>query len=338
MRVPPELRVRAAGRLVRRDRLDAERSGQEFLDAAARNGIDVGLMWATLRGDAAGEGAAGGGGECVGETCLAVRAPGRTAMLFVSGESGESVGARGSEGASPGDRGDSERAALLEAACAYLGSPTDGRPAVRLAQALLEPEERSQARAFERAGFLRLGELAYMRRTMPRRAERDPRWPADVEVVSYADLDPLCRVGVLERALGRTYERTLDCPELCGRREIADVIESHTSVGVHDPSMWWIVFAGGEAEGCALLSPCPEQGSVELVYMGISSALRGRGVGSALLGHALNRVAGRAEGYVTCAVDTRNAPALRMYRNAKFKRFATRVPLIRSLGVARGGG
>ena len=76
------------------------------------------------------------------------------------------------------------------------------------------------------------------------------------------------------KALERSYVDTLDCPELCGLRVVDDVLESHRSVGVFDPGMWWLVMAEDEPEGCMLLSACPEQNAVELVYLGISPRLR----------------------------------------------------------------
>jgi ribosomal protein S18 acetylase RimI-like enzyme len=42
-------------------------------------------------------------------------------------------------------------------------------------------------------------------------------------------------------------------------------------------------------------------------------------------------------GGLTCAVDTRNAPAMRLYHRLGFERFATRIPLVRALSSAAHG-
>jgi ribosomal protein S18 acetylase RimI-like enzyme len=138
-------------------------------------------------------------------------------------------------------------------------------------------------------------------------------------------------MSLLSKALERTYEETMDCPELCGMRVVGDVLESHRSVGVFDPGMWWLVMDSGEPEGCMLLSACPEQNAVELVYLGLSPRLRGRGLGSSLLMMGVQSLTGRPEKMLTCAVDTRNAPAMALYRRCGFQRFAVRVPLVLSL-------
>ena len=87
----------------------------------------------------------------------------------------------------------------------------------------------------------------------------------------------------LLEALESSYQDTLDCPELCGLRETPDVLDSHRSTGVFDPALWWMVHVNGQARGCALFNRCPEQRTIELVYLGLSPELRGRGLGKWLL-------------------------------------------------------
>jgi ribosomal protein S18 acetylase RimI-like enzyme len=120
---------------------------------------------------------------------------------------------------------------------------------------------------------------------------------------------------------------------LCGLRAVSDVLESHKSVGRYDPALWWVVFDAHRPRGCALFSVSPEHDSVELVYLGLGPACRGRGLGSALLDRSLRALGPRLlmSGGVTCAVDTRNTPALRLYAHAGFARFGVRIPMIRAL-------
>ena len=50
-----------------------------------------------------------------------------------------------------------------------------------------------------------------------------------------------------------------------------------------------------------------------------------------LLSMGVQSLTGRAERMLTCAVDTRNTPAMSLYRRCGFQRFGVRVPLVLSL-------
>jgi ribosomal protein S18 acetylase RimI-like enzyme len=252
-----------------------------------------------------------------------------------------------------------ERVALIRRACQEVGAPgPEGVPRAVLAQALLESRETDAAQALAGAGFLRLGDLAYMRRPLSRTGPgrvleqaTHPVWPEGLRVCSVEQLlgegHPRERVDAwLVQALERSYIDTQDCPELCGMRSTEQVLDSHRSVGVFDPSLWWIAIDGSEiARACLLLSVCPEHDSVELVYLGLAPEVRGKGLGSMLLSFGLRRLYDHAlaprptpgrvhfggSGGMTCAVDTRNAPATKLYKHAGFERFGLRVPFVRSL-------
>jgi ribosomal protein S18 acetylase RimI-like enzyme len=140
--------------------------------------------------------------------------------------------------------------------------------------------------------------------------------------------------ALLAQALDASYVGTQDCPALCGMRTTADVIESHKAVGQFDPRLWFLVMISGQPVGCMLLSCAAGPETAELVYLGLGPVARGRGIAAALLDLGMQRLESRSEATLACAVDTRNAPALRLYRRAKFKRFATRVALVRSLRSA----
>jgi mycothiol synthase len=279
------------------------------------------LMWATL----------GTGGKAdlhVRQVCLAVIGAGRTAVVFISGPG------RGRR--SPAERAEdlAERTATIEAACGWLASERAG--SVRIVQSLPEPGESWAVGALEGAKFQRVGDLAYLRCPLSRKRVAVPTqgaWPAEMEVrpmASAARGHP--DRALLAAALEATYEKTLDCPGLCGMRETEDVIDSHIATGEFDPSLWWLVLAGGKAQGCVLFNPCPDQNSVELVYLGVSPALRGTGMGAKLLTHGMSRIVGPGRLSVTCAVDRRNAPAIALYRRAGFAEFSGRAAYVRPLG------
>jgi RimJ/RimL family protein N-acetyltransferase len=137
--------------------------------------------------------------------------------------------------------------------------------------------------------------------------------------------------GALIAALDRSYEQTLDCPELCGLRRTHDVLDSHRATGAWSPALWWLVYLHDQPHGCLLINHCPEHSSVELVYLGVSPQLRGRGLGTRLLDLGLSLLAGVEADHIACAVDLRNIPARRLYERAGFREFGRRIALVRPL-------
>jgi mycothiol synthase len=311
--IPPSLRLSAAKRLVDASSGSIEQAASRFLASAPDHGIDLDLLW----------GAIGADGE-VADVCLAVLGAGRTAMLFISRPR-------------PGEGGDDARAACIRAAGAGLAGRFGRR--VVIAQALPEPSEPWALRAFREAGFIHVGDLAYLSRPVhpaDAGAAGQP-WPAGVTV---RPIRTLSRGSddrrQLATAMERSYEGTLDCPELCGLRETEDVIDSHASTGRWTPALWRVVALDGRPEGCVLLNPSPALRSVELVYLGLGPDLRGRGIGVRLMRDSLALAAARRKrdgaDSMTCAVDRRNAPALRLYERLGFDEIAARVALVRPLG------
>lgn len=339
-------------RLVADQTDDPHTGAVRFLESAGQMGIDLSLMWASVPSGASDSPAVI---PEVRHVCLLVRGAGRTAMLFVSGPSrGSRRGGRGGRGEpeAPGSRQAAiERAAVIQAACEIAAKPEPGnaRTPSRLAQALLEPRERDALVGFLAAGFTQVGDLAYMRRQGSAPADA-PELPGDVALVSVErlveEIGETAAYGQLVDLLERTYVDTQDCPELCGLREAGDVLESHRGIGRFDPALWWVARIGGRAAGCMLFNVLPEHDSVELVYLGLAPEVRSRGLGGRMLTLGLRHLHGRpldgaargrvyvGAGGVTCAVDTRNTPALRLYRRLGFQRMGVRVPVVKRLSSA----
>jgi ribosomal protein S18 acetylase RimI-like enzyme len=84
-----------------------------------------------------------------------------------------------------------------------------------------------------------------------------------------------------------------------------------------------------------LLNPVPDLRSVELVYIGLGPDLRARGLGDRLLRDALGLAAARRKrdcaDAITCAVDRRNQPALRLYKRHGFREISGRIAFVRPL-------
>lgn len=287
----------AASRLIEASTGGGHDATRQFLAAAAQHQIDLRNMWASID-------TAGGG---VRQVCLGVPGAGRTLMMFTS---------------QPEDHEQRvELGAVIDATCA-------GTPGPVLAQALLDHREASMLEAYEAGGFQRLTRLAYLRRPVPQPAEfGTPAWPEDISVQPWQAGDDEEVVATLPR----TYEGTLDCPELCPLRDPRDVLASHRATGDWTPDLWWVVRSHGVGQGVMLFNPSPEQGSIELTYFGISPVLRGRGIGQRLLQHGLAQLSERRERSVACAVDERNTPARRLYERLGFRAFDERIALIRPL-------
>lgn len=321
VRIPRDLDVAAAARLVGDGAGPRQQAARRMVTAAALHGIDLSLMWGTLEksDDRA---------TRVRQVCLAVPGAGKTAMLVISGPEGSSAPAVEH----------TERVASIRAACDHFREQTrrGGRP-VCLAQALLEPHEVWAVEALRSDGFIKVGDLAYLRARLrgtvaSAAGTGEPTLPPGVTLRTVRDLTP----GGGDRrdlllALDRSYQDTLDCPELCGLRETVDVLESHRATGQWDPKLWWVVLHDGQPHGCMLLSRFPEQDSVELVYLGLSPSLRGQRIGSKLLEMGMRRAAATGADHMTCAVDLRNEPALRLYERSGFREFGRRIAMVKPL-------
>lgn len=326
VRVGPELALAAAVRLVSQQLPERELAARKFLATAPSHRIDISLMWATVKPRRPGRRTPG-----VGQVCLLVPGHGRTAMLFLS-EPDPADAASEQTGLA-----NSERIACITAAREHVAAHLS--ESIKLLQGLPSPNESWSVNAFEGAGFSRAGQLSYIRTALPHPAQALPMgaWPAGVEVVSVKELAQSRGIGerspeidrILIKALERSYIDTLDCPELCGLRETGDVLESHRSTGVCDPSLWFVVLFQGEPAGCMLLSRCPEQHCVELVYLGIGPELRGKGLGKLLMQFGVRALAKVSEPELCCAVDLRNTAALRLYGSLGFLPFSERVALVK---------
>ena len=66
-----------------------------------------------------------------------------------------------------------------------------------------------------------------------------------------------------------------------------------------------------------LLTEVPGRDAWEVVYLGLTPAARGRGLGRAVIRHALEPARSHAP-ILELAVDLRNTPAVRLYRSTGF--------------------
>lgn len=204
----------------------------------------------------------------------------------------------------PGGESEAVRAALVAAAVARL--PAAG---MTQGQAFVDPGDEGRAAVLSAHGFGRLTAVVQMELPLPARLSAPP-----VRLAPYSAADPARFADVLLA----TYRDSLDVPEANVGRPAADILAGYRG-GRADPPDWWLAEVDGRPAGVLLLS-AEGPGETELAYLGVVPEARGRSVGRALLAHAVGRAAEAGHRAVALTCDERNAPALRLYDRAGFRR------------------
>jgi ribosomal protein S18 acetylase RimI-like enzyme len=207
---------------------------------------------------------------------------------------------------------------LLQAGCAWLR-----RQGIKLAQALLSPDEVPQGEPLLRQGFLQVTHLWYLRHdlTLPL-PYLDA--PARLQFRSYAEIDPF----LFQQVLQRTYEHTLDCPEINGLRTMDEVVRGHQAQGRHDPRCWWLASCASRPVGVLITTDLPDANSWDLSYLGVVPEARRRGFGREMVLQALCEARAAGTGRIGLCVDGRNRPAWDLYRALGFEPYDRREVLL----------
>ncbi len=233
-----------------------------------------------------------------------------------------SVGRVGMAFHSPAEAADVDAAALSAA----LRAASDAALGDGLAfvQSLISNKQHADGLAFVEAGFIRLAELAYMRRDLA-----DAVAPPGVPGLDWQSCRPMDPVELGRVILG-SYERSLDCPALAGLRGIEDVLESHKASGIWRPDFWWIARLRGASAGCVLVNDSvPNPGDMDLVYMGVMAAFRGHGLGRAMVRNACRQAQGDRREFMNVVMDAANPYAGKIYEAEGFRATHRRVAYIR---------
>ena len=121
----------------------------------------------------------------------------------------------------------------------------------------------------------------------------------------------------------RTYCDTLDVPELNGIRSIANTLKGYAAGGygygqgdLHRP--WWSAWLHGKPVGCLLLTPLSES-TCELTYLGLVPEARGHRYSPEIMDFIGRWMVAENKHRVVLAVDSRNGPAIRLYRGYGFR-------------------
>ena len=278
---------------------DRHRTGaaEEVLSTANGQPIDLDELWAAYDG------------SLPRAAILIVPNPGHTAMLFLSPVSYA--------------RQVSMTAALVEKACRAQDNQRIG-----LIQTLMDSQERLEVEALTRGGFEELAWLEYLQRPIGHRDELiDGNGGSGLAAMKQVTWSEANR-AIFAEAILASYEQTLDCPRLVGLRGINDIITGHMTTGEFVPQLWVVAIDQGKPAAVMLINPIPRSRAVELVYLGIGVAWRGRGLGQRLLaqGFAMARRYGADE--MVLAVDEANQPAVKLYRRLNFQSKTRKLALI----------
>jgi ribosomal protein S18 acetylase RimI-like enzyme len=189
----------------------------------------------------------------------------------------------------------------------------------RLAQCLLPPDDVALASPLLRTGFTRITTLSYLRRNIHHQEDFSP-----ARRLRFAPYNP-DNTKVFHETLVRTYQHTLDCPEVNGVRTVEEVIEGHQAQGPFDPSLWLLALEDDQPVGVLMLCVARPDEEWEVGYMGLVPASRRRGLGREILRQALSQAQASRVSSMTLCVDDRNGPAWRLYRLMGFTRFDQRL-------------
>jgi ribosomal protein S18 acetylase RimI-like enzyme len=207
---------------------------------------------------------------------------------------------------------------LAEAAAGELN-----RLDVSMAQVLLPANDITHIAVLTSIGFEHLADLVYL----SCESERFATAPGDskLEFIRYAESQRERFAQLVEQ----TYENTLDCAALNGVRSMDDVLDGYRAAGTFRAENWLTVRHVGQDVGVLLLADHTPVKHWELVYMGLTPAARGRGLGLEIVRHA-QRLARRAlVERIVLAVDEVNQPARSMYCRAGFEAWDRRAVYVR---------
>jgi mycothiol synthase len=185
------------------------------------------------------------------------------------------------------------------------------RRGAKFVQALTDPN--LDAGTLRRGGFRHVTQLLYLQHDLSDvPLHHDSGWRLD----SFSAANE----GLFKATLEQTYDGTRDCPELNGRRTIAEVIEGHRAQGRWRPELWRLAFKSDEPAGVLLQTELEDGAGWDLSYLGVAPKFRGQGGGRALAAYALQAAHAADALQLTVAVDVRNEPALRVYESLGFQR------------------
>lgn len=179
---------------------------------------------------------------------------------------------------------------------------------VQVAQALLGAGDFAQAELLAAGRFWRAADLLFLSAEACSFPTEPP--PLPFQLVPFQPADEARLIALIDR----TYQGTLDCPQIDGTRATADVVCGHRAVGEFRPHLWQIVRQGDRDVGCVLVNVHSDVAHAELVYLGLVPEARGQCLGRLLTQQAQWLARQEKCERLVLAVDVANTPAIAAYR------------------------
>jgi ribosomal protein S18 acetylase RimI-like enzyme len=201
--------------------------------------------------------------------------------------------------------------ALAATACRWLRSR-----AVKVCQGFGAEADRADHAALLRHGFRLATQVTHLRRDDEPVSLAGSFDPASCPLTfSRIDREPR---AVVAATLLATYEGSRDCPELNGTRTADELLAGFTSP-LTRPEWRLLARHGTEPVGIVFLDAGTEPRVLDLSYLGLAPAARGRGWGGWMLRYSFQVAGDEGCSAVALSVDVRNEPALRLYDRRGFR-------------------
>lgn len=123
-----------------------------------------------------------------------------------------------------------------------------------------------------------------------------------------------------EQLVAKTYEGSLDCPEIDGLRKIEDVLAGYYASCNQNCEHWYRVRLAEETAGVIILAHHPASHQLELIYFGLLPKFRQQRLGGEILRFVFELARQLNCETIMTGVDQRNAPAMILYRQFGFQR------------------
>lgn len=296
-----ELRAALSLILSTHGRLAGDEQVVDFLRFATQRGMNLNDLWVVESRGRHDE-------PAIVWAAFPVVSPGRTLLLISPGH--------------PQDQTHLQAASeLIPEICAHWA----GR-GVQLAQVLLEPSDHTSRDLYCGCSFDALAELIYLQAPAGRNGAAD----LSANGLTWHTYDA-ANHALFAQVIAESYDQSLDCPALNGRRDIEDVIAGHKAAGEFDPTAWLLLCHRGRALGVLLLAHWRHSDVLELVYVGLTPAARGRGLSDMFMSRALHETRRLDCATLSLAVDSRNFPALKLYYRHGMQRICTKSAMLRDL-------
>lgn len=196
---------------------------------------------------------------------------------------------------------------------------------IPFAQCLLAEEEVDLVGPLIRQGFHAVTRLHLLQKELS--GKPVPLPSIDWSVRPYDSSDP----GEFWRTLEKTFEGSLDFPEVNGLRKTAEIKAGHLAQSRGDTSQWFLARSSREAAG-VLIGSVLYTGDWELAYLGVVPDARRKGVAQALLNQFHRQAEQAGVPRLLLAVDERNQPARQFYSRNGFIEYDRRHVFLAFLG------